>query len=296
MASMIETRRVPVRRLGAVMAGAVLLGVAGLAGGCGEGDQAAEAVRVSAMEIETLSLGGANPAPLGREARLAAYEKIVQRLRPYAGGEAGGTKSAVNLLTARAQAALAGMEAEDLAFAHRRTLDGVTSVRSLLDRYLSEQVSAAALEQYDPGPELAELDKQIRSREEEIARVVQEKQALERELKDLEARAAAETEKARAQRLEETSLRQRAVNLRAVEQAELIERAAQHKRAADAHDMEASLLRAQITQREPGIGEHQVLIDRLSEQRRLLDDAKAEVQAFAKSTAERAAAARAAAM
>lgn len=294
MASMIETRRVPVRRLSAVAAGVVLL--AGL-GGCGEGDQAAEAVRVSAMEIETLSLGGANPAPLGQEDRLAAFEKIVQRLRPHtSGGEAGGTRSAANLVMARAQAALAGMQTEKLAEAHRKTLAGITSVRGMLDRYLSEQTAAAAQEQYDPGPQLADLDKQIRSRDEEIARVVQEKRALEKELADLDAQAAAESEKSRAARLEETKLRQQAVNLRAVEQAELIEQAAQHKRTADAHDMQASLLRAQITQREPGVAEYAVLIDRLTEQRRLLDEAKVEVQAFAKATAGRAASARASAM
>ncbi len=289
---MIEMRRVPVRRLGAVAAGVVLL--AGV-GGCGESDPAAEAVRVAAMQMETLSLTGANPAP-SREHRLETFRQIVSRLQPHTGGEAGGTKSAANLLMARAQAGLAGMKFEELADAQRRTLDAITSIRGLLDRYLNAQVMVTALEQYDPGPELAELDDRIRSRDEEIAEVLRQKQALEKELSGLEARAAAELEKARAQRMEETSLRQQAVNARAVEQAALIEQAAEHKRVADAHDKEASLLRAQITQRAPEVGEFETLIGRLTEQRRLLDEAKAEVQARAKAKAERAAEARAAAM
>lgn len=298
MASMIDLTRVSACGRGVRRATAVVLTVVLAAGttsglaGCDGTSEASEAVRTAALEMQTLSLGGANPIP-GRDYRVESYQRIAAKLRPHTTGGSAGTTAAANLLLARAQAGLGGVQAEELAEAERRTLTSVTGLWAMLDRYLGEQVSAEALEQYDPTPELADLDKQIRAKEEDTARVIQQKQALERELAELEARAAAESEKARAQRLQETKLRQRAANLRAVEQAQLIEQANEHKRQADAHDKEASLLRAQIAQRQPEVREFDALIARLTDQRGLLDEAKKEVQAFANSTRDRAKAARA---
>lgn len=262
---------------------------------CGGSDPANDAVQQAALTINTLSLGGANPTP-DIELRLAAYRKIVSDLQPHTSASTPATASVASILVARAHMGLGSYEADAVAAAELQARDLLRAVRLQFDRYVAEQAQAASADAYDPAPYLADLDRQIQEKDAEIAAAWANKSALDKALAELEEKAAAASSLASQQRQLETRLRQRAINASAVEQADLIGRANEHKRAADARDKEASLLRAQAAQRAPEGIALQAEIDRLTAQRKLLDEAKAEIRAFAKASDDRAAASRAAAM
>ncbi len=262
---------------------------------CGGSDPANDAVQRAAMTINTLSLGGANPTP-DVNLRVTAYRKIVSELQPHTSAPTPATASAANMLVARAHTGLGSFEADAVAAAELQARNMLRTLRVQFDRYVAEQAQAASADGYDPAPYLADLDRQIQEKDAEIAAAWAAKSALDKALADLEEKAAAETSLASRERQLETGLRQRAINASAVEQADLIGRANEHKRAADARDKAASLLRAQAAQQAPEGVALQAEIDRLTDQRKLLDEAKAEIRAFAKASSDRAAASRASAM
>jgi hypothetical protein len=274
------------------MAAALSL-VAGIAG-CGGADDAEQAVVDAARKMRAASVREMAPAP-SMAAAAKAYADVGTKVKPALSEGLPGQTSAAGLISARATAGLALAKADEAAAAARRAAPLEARVRAGLDGWLRHQGQAAALEQFDPSRDLAAIDAGIKEKVEASSRIKAEKQSLDDALARLESQARELLERSRAERERESALRQQAVNAGAVERASLITRANEHRRASDGYDKEASLLRAQAAARAPESRQMEAEIERLTEQSRLLGEAKASLAARRKASIDQAAAEKAAA-
>lgn len=275
--------------------GAGALAGATIAGSCGRSDTPGQVVMNTSRKVQAASLGEKAPAP--KIARTTAvYTEAVASLKPAVADGLVGESSGASLISARADGGLADFQAEGAAAAERESQNVAGRVRLGYDAWLSHQARAAALEQFDPSKQLADIDAQIKQKVEDGAKARAAKQKLDSDLAALEAKAKEQLDKSRLERDAETKLRQQAVNANATVRADLITKANQHRRASDGFDKEASLLRAQGAAKAPESRDVQAEIDRLTAQSKLLADAKAQLAARAKANTDDATAAKAEAM
>ncbi|MBC7835154.1 MAG: hypothetical protein H7Y88_08635 [Phycisphaerales bacterium] len=251
-----------------------------LIGGCDDDNQAAEAIQTASMRLDSISGGGASTAPWTSD-RLKVYSQIVTGLEPALASDLPGEVSAARLLKSRALAGQAQVEADIAAQQQRGFSHKGASSWSALDRYLSSQALASALEEYDPEPAFEDIQGTTREREEDIATAWAAKKKVDDAIADLEKRAEGSLAQARTRREQETQFRARAADVSATQAATIIEDAAKERRAADLHDVDAARLQAEATNLSPQSLSAQAQIDMLTAQKQLLAEARQEIEAIA---------------
>jgi len=278
----------------------------GALGACERSDPSGKAITGASRQLGAVAEASSSPGTAAGylEPKLTAIRRDAKELG--SDPSAGDTASA-NLISARASGGLAGLkaaQASELETAARRGVQevepdrrirGQLEVYSALDAYTAQATFAAGLDQFDPAAESKRINDDIAMKEQEISKAAAVKRQQQEEAAKLETDAQAALSSAQAERTSEAQIRNRAQEAGGQGQTDLITQANQRRRVADGHDKKAADLRAQSAITAPRIDQADGVLNHLTAQRKLLQDALAEIQALAQSGKQRATEARAAA-
>jgi hypothetical protein len=289
---------------------ALLLLTAGLAAGvlvagCEKKDPSGKAITTSSRQLGAVAAASSSPgAPASYlEPKLSAVRRDVKDL----GSNPSATDTAsASLISARSAGGLAAIKAAQAAELETRArrgeqtganpgerVCGELEISTLLDGYLAQASFAAGMEQFDPAPEAKRLGDDITAKEQEISKAAALKRQLQDEAAKLETDAQAALSAAQAERTTEAQIRQKAQLAASQPKADLITEANKHRRVADGHDKKAADLRAQAAVVAPRIDQADRELNHLTAQRKLLQDAVADIQAMSQSGKQKATEARA---
>ncbi len=262
------------------------LGVAG----CDDSTNLSAELYRATSKINGLSPGGAAPAT--PEYKAQVFGDVIRSLQTNANSGTASEQAAAYLLIAQAQAGLAENPAGEAAVHQREALNLLTGIEAGLDQWQLHNSSAAAAGSYDPGPALADIDKESRDRDAQMAGERARKAEVDASIAKLLAEAASIAESARARRAAQGEMAAQVSGESAVRGEELIRQAAQIGREADALEAQAADLEAQAAKIAPSSDQIQLTIDRLASQKALLERSRGEVTARAAAYAASAKAAR----
>lgn len=247
--------------------------------GCLEEDKVAPALREASSLLE--SLGAPGTAVPGDEFRIAEYRNAIEILQEVSTQGSEAQNAAAALMIARAQMGLAEVPATELAAVNQRLYDLVAEVRGELGVWSSLNSLAETAASFNPDEDLARINTKIQERDAAIEAERTAAEAVRATVADLEGRAEQASSAASELRQQETELRQRANALEPREALPLHEQAASVRREADAFDMQAEKLMAEADTIRPEIGDHDLEIGRLTQQRDLLVTSTQELAAKA---------------
>ncbi len=279
-------------RLGARL-GVGLLLAAGLAlGACDRKDPSGKAITGASRQMGAVAAANSTPGTSASylEPRLSAIRRDVKEL----GSDPSAMDTAsASVISARASGGLAGIKASQASMLEADARRQALVVYAALDAYTAQASFAAGLEQFDPAPETKRLTDEVGVKEQEISKAAAVKRQLQDEAGKLESDAQTALSAAQAERTTEASVRSGAQNLTGQAKTDLITKANVHRRGADGHDKRAADLRAQGAVLAPRIEGADRELTHLTGQRKLLQDAQAEIQAMSTASKQRAAEARA---
>lgn len=275
----------------AALVGALLLGAGATLSACDKQDAVQQALQQAEIKLNSINQFGSTPLPSVKN-RKDIYDGVISTLSSHADAGGQGQSGAANLLLARAHAGLAEIRAGKSAEGESAFLADVIGARSVLDKWLSQNATAAALDVYDPTKDLAALDKQIEAKSAEAQQMLAQKQAQEQKVAGLRAQADGVQAQAKALKAEESQIRVQAQGTAAVARAGIIESAAKKRREAEAMDRQASELMAQAQSEAPKVAELELQAARLRTQQDLLRQAQADIRARHEASKQHAAAAR----
>lgn len=257
-------------RLAALVASA---GVALTIGACGDSDSAQVAIEKATVTLN--GLGASGSMPIGNTPdRKSKYQGVIAALTPIAGGESSGSAAAASILVSRGHSGLGEMSAQEAAVAEGRWVAEAAQVASLFDRALSQRATADALASFDPTPQLAEIDDQVKQREAEAGRALAEKQKQLELVNGIRAKADQARAQAQAERRKEAEIRARAQGVSQTAKAQIIEEATEVKRRGDAFEKQAADFDADAAKQAPEVDSLQLVADKLKSQVDLLREAR----------------------
>ncbi len=232
---------------------------------CDRNDQTSQAVKQAGREVHMIG-GGGGPAATPQFER-AQYNEAISTLTPVADRGLPEEQAAALVIMAQSQMGLAAEPAGAAASAERECLDRMTVIRSLLGDWLTANARAAALDEFDPGPALADIATSVEEKTKKIAEQQKTKAELDARIADLTSQAAQKASEAKAEEDQYAQLKQRAAGLRPTDAEPLVRQAAVHKKKSDELRNAGALLEARAAQIARQAAESQLLIDQFSNQK-----------------------------
>lgn len=261
----------------------ILAAAAGLAVAVGcDRDEGSRSVREASTGLHTVTGGATTVTPAG--VREKTYAGVINSAK--AGTDGSTSANAANVVTAQAQLGQATEPMAKFAAAEREGANRTTVIRSLLAAYVQHSSQAAAARQYDPSKDLAEIDKNVAAKVQEIAEQEKIRADIDSQVSGLRAQAKQELDAAAGLDAEAAKFREEASKVSAVQGEGLIRQSAERRRAADAHRMKGLQFQAQVDVTEPLGREAAMLVEKLTNQ-------KSDFEATSKELHERDAAAKA---
>lgn len=253
--------------------------VAGLAlalTACERESPSSQAITQASISLQGLAPGGISPpAP---DYRKTEYSKVIADLQKVGSSSSKSEAAAASLLTAQAQIGLADLPAADAAALERDTLNQITGVRAILSQWYSYNALADAAASYNPAKELEDIAAQIKDRTDKRVAAQNHKTQVDAQVAQLQSQAKAKGDASKAKQQEAGALRAKVTNQTAVQGEQTLKQAYTLSRESDALEVEASHLDAEAAKIAPESAAIQLEIDRLSNQKDLLDKARADVQ------------------
>jgi hypothetical protein len=249
--------------------------------GCGR-DADEQSLNEASIRLSAMSKGPGNAVPeaVARD----VYQEVIGSLEQIASG--GGAQAAdAALLLSEAQRGLAGHADNDAGAAHRNAQLRHAGIRAALRGWQMHSAAAEAAASYDPAPELAELDREIRARQDLAAQERQRKADIEAEIASLLGQVTERMTEASELRARAGELRLEIPRVSATEGLELTNQIRTLSRRADGLELEARALKVQSDRLNLDLRAAEVEIDKLVNQIELLGQSRAAVQARA-ATAE----------
>ena len=263
-------------RLGAIV---LLCGLA--LGACDSRTPTSVAIRSATHKLHALSPDGTSGPSVAN--RSQTYNEVLTSLKPVADQGRNGETGAAYLLIAQAQAGLAEGPASTASEQERLALGEIQGVRDSLARWLNANAMAEAASAYDPSAELAEIDAQVKEKQELRLTEQQKQAAVNAKVADIQAQAKSKNDQAKVKRQEAGQLKSQLANQTAIQAETTLKQAQVIGRQADALEVEAANLEAKAAQIAPESNEIQLQIDKLTSQKDLLESARTAVQARAES-------------
>ncbi len=245
--------------------------------GCGKDDSNAQAIRQAKIDMDTLGATGPGKG--------VTYQKIADSLSGAANSSRAGEASAARLLRSRAFMRQGDDVAEQVSDLERQAAAKMSTIRAAHNHWLDLDAQAQAHVKYDPAPELQQLDDKIKSKGQDVDQAKAALAEVEGRIQSLQDQAAAALQKSRAQRDQELALRNQTTDKTQTQVAELVKAAIEAKRIGDGFDKEAADLNAVVGKERPAAEEIRMRIQRLSEQKNMLEASK---QRLVEATATRA--------
>ncbi len=227
---------------------------------CDRSDPAARPLAVSSAKLQGLS-GGSYNAPSAHDQN-RYYKDVLTTAKPVMDADSKSAQGAAAAgMVANAQLGQAQPQLLAASNAEISALGNASLIRTLVDNYTSQSLSAETAGGFDPAPMIADLDKSRAEAEKEIAQNQSKLADIERKIADLTAKA--DSKAAEAKKLSDEFLAVRAslANLSAREAESKLIAARETKRQGDAIRVDASRLQAQADMLKPEAAELKVLVD-----------------------------------
>ncbi|MEL6498712.1 MAG: hypothetical protein AAGJ54_02770 [Planctomycetota bacterium] len=263
----LPTDRHPLRRH--AMFAALWLAPLTLAG-CIEEDGLSAAIDDVSLELESLAAPGTSIP--GKQMRIDTYNQAISILRPLVNEGTDAQRADAWLLIARSELGLAADPIAATSDARSELAAAIAGIRSEVSAYRATAALAAAAESFDPTEEIAELQSKISERQAAAEQVREQTADVENQIADLEAQAAQARAAAQEHRRAESSLRAEMTGMSAQESLPLARQAAEQRSRADDLEAEAERRIAQADVLRPQINAFESEIDRLADQRALLEE------------------------
>lgn len=256
------------RNTRARIAGAILLAGLAVLPGCLEEDEVSPALKEASGILKALGAPGAGVP--GDEFREREYREAIDLLKPVANAGSDVQNAAAALMMARAEFGLAEPKMQGVTAVDSKLYDLVAALRAEHTEWSSLNSLAETAESFDPSSEQAEINAKIQEREEAITKEQQAADSVKNRVAELEAQAQDAADQAEALRIREQEIRNQTATLSARDALPLHEEAAKLRREADAFEVTAETLLSQAETIRPEIIDHDLEIDRLTQQRDLL--------------------------
>lgn len=238
-----------------------LILVAGAAlSACDRSDPSTRPLAVSSAKLQGLS-GGSYNAPAAHDQN-RYYKDVLNTAKPVMDENAATPQGAAAAgMVGAAQLGQAQPYLLAAANAEIGAIGKAALIRTLIDNYTSQSLSAETAGGFDPAPMIADLDKSRADAEREIAQNQSKLADIERRIADLSAKADARFAEARKLSDEFLAVRASLATLSAREAETKLTAARETKRQGDAIRVEASRLQAQADMLKPEARELKVLVD-----------------------------------
>lgn len=259
-------------RVGLALAAGLAISLAA----CDRESPTASAVRSAGNKLAALSPAGGQPASIA--ARQKVYTGIKADLQSKLSGGTKSENAAAAVLLAQATNGLAQIPAAAAADLASQNLHDEVEIRATLTRWFTHSALADAAAKYDPAPELAAADADMKKVEDSLAAQQKHKADVDKRVADLRAQAQQISGQAHSIQQQSSEFRAKIPNETAVAGAGLMQQARDSGRKADGLEVQAATLEAQAAQVAPEAPEIQLEIDKLMLQKDMLTQAKAEVQ------------------
>lgn len=227
---------------------------------CDRSDPAARPLAVSSAKLQGLS-GGSYNAPSAQDQN-RYYKDVLTTAKPVMDAD---SKSAQGAAAAgMVGAAQLGQAQPQLLAAANAEINAVAKaalVRTLVDNYTSQSLSAETAAGFDPAPLIADLEKSRTDAQKDIAQNQAKLADIERKISDLTAKADAKAAEAKKLSDEFLAVRASLANLSAKEAEAKLTAARETKRQGDAIRVEASRLQTQADLLKPEAQELKVLVN-----------------------------------
>ncbi len=241
--------------------------------GCGGTTAEQQAIKNASVTLHGMGVSGSEPLPSVSD-RKARYQSVVKAVKPIADAGGSTNSAAANTLLAEAQGGLGEIAAAEAGDVERAALLETRGIRAALEQWQSQRSIAQSLQAYDPTPELAKLDEEIRQREAEAGRAAEAKQAQVTLVEQTQAKAAQARAQAEQYRAQEASIRAGVASASQTQRAAAFEQAMTVRRQGDEYEKQAAELDAVAASQSPVVGTLQNAIEKLNRQVQLLRDAK----------------------
>jgi hypothetical protein len=255
---------------------AVLVACAGALwlAGCGE-DPGQAALSEASIRLTSLNAGAGTPMPHGTTA--TGFREVIDSLQSYSGGD--GTLAAdASVLISSAQRGLGLHAAGAATNLQRSALSRLPEIRATLDTWKMHSAAATAAGAYDPAPEFARIDTDVRARQDEAEVERGTKAGIESEITRLLDGVATRMASAATFRGEAGTLRLKIPGVSATEGLALTEQIRTLTRKADGLELKARELKAQADRKNADLKSSEVTIAKLESQINLFAQSRAAVQ------------------
>ena len=249
-----------------------LIALAGIAG-CSRSDDAQAAVKEASRSFSSVAAGDSTASETFSQ---KAYTQTEQLVSEYAGSEDGYAEAAaVTLSLAKlGQASLASSKASqaEIAALHKARI-----IRGMINEWLTMTAIAQGAGQFDPSAELAEINKLISIRKDDIKQYQAQRKQVEARIAELDAQIAELRTKSVAERNQSGALELQMPRVSAAEAAQIVVRVREHTLRADNYELEAIRIEGVVGQLRPGAREISLNVEKATSQIALLEDARNEL-------------------
>jgi hypothetical protein len=259
-----------------LIASAVVIALAGIAGGCDSRNDVEEAIEKAGTQIYALS-GGSAVDGVPVKAREKVFGDAIQTLGDVADKGTPTQQASVSLLLARSYAGQGEIAAANAADLEARFVSDLSVLRAHLNQWTSQNGVADALVVYDPTKDLQAIAEQVKARNDEMAGVEGKKASETQRIAAIKAEADRLIEQAKADRAAEAAMRAQGDGASQVRKLELLQQAAEKRRAADQLEQQASVKMAEYAREAPLLEELDRVASRNRTQIDLLAKAKTDV-------------------
>ncbi len=270
-----KTSKAPTSRIETIQitCACALIALAGIAG-CSRSDDAQAAVKEASRSFSSIAAGDSTASETFSQKTYAQTEQLVAE---HAGNEDGYAEAAaVTLSLAKlGQASLASSKASqaEIAALHKARI-----IRGMMNEWLVMTAIAKGAERFDPSAELAEINKLISIRKDDIEQYQAQREQIEAQIAELDAQIAELHRKSVVERNESGALELQMPRVSAAEAAQIVVRVREHTLRADNYELEAIRIEGVVGQLRPGAREIGLNVEKATSQIALLEDARDELR------------------
>ena len=250
----------------------LMLAMSGLAG-CSRSDDAKAAVKQAGRSFTSIAVGDSTAA---RPFAEKTYRETENDVSQYAGPESGFSQAAA-VTVAISKLGQASLYSLDASAAETTALHKARVIRGMINEWLVMNAIAQAAGQFDPSQEIAEIDKIINLRKDDIKQYSAQLDQIDSQIKQIEQVIADLREKSDSERNEAGGLELQMPRVSATEAARIAERVREHTLRADQFELEAIRNEGVVGQLRPGAREVQLNVEKANSQIALLESARNEL-------------------
>lgn len=276
-----QSKRPVARRIVQIASIGALLALAGTQG-CSRSDEAEVAVKQAGRSFNSIAAG--DPTAF-EEFSEKTYRQAEALVAPHAGSDTGYEEAAA-VSVALAKNGLASLASQNASSFETQALHKARIIRGMINEQLTMSAIAIAAGQFDASQELADIERIITLRQEDIKVYQAQREEIDAKIASIDALIVDLRAKSQVERNESGALELEMPRVSATQAAQIVQRVREHTLRADQFELEAIRNDGIVGQLRPGAREISLNVDKATSQIALLQDARKELKAREASSKE----------